>query len=186
MKMTLNTVGFVEQIIGRVEGNKKNAVINAILAKSFLSGTAFESLIEHISQKEINKIQKDIEKMKKSLNITSFSQPQFSTTYISEQPKFSVAENDFSSSNNNDENQNKVDDIKEVNNNDEVSNIKIEQNLKSTNTNKQNFDTIKDQNKEVEKTKKVEKVKVVQKIVEKEDINKTVKKNLGGMAGFDL
>jgi len=64
MKMTLNTIGTVEELINCIEGNKKNTVINSILTRAFFSGFANETLIEHISQKEIKKIFNKIKKIK--------------------------------------------------------------------------------------------------------------------------
>jgi len=64
MKMTLNTIGTVEELINCIEGNKKNTVINSILTRAFFSGFANEILVEHISQKEIKKILHKIKKIK--------------------------------------------------------------------------------------------------------------------------
>ena len=69
MKMTLNTIGAVEELIDCIEGNKKNAVINSILTKAFFSGFANQSLIEHVSHREIKKIQNRIKKMRVNYNI---------------------------------------------------------------------------------------------------------------------
>jgi len=71
MKMTLNTIGAVEELIDCIEGNKKNAVINSILTKAFFSGFANQSLIEHVSHREIKKIQNRIKKMRVNYNISN-------------------------------------------------------------------------------------------------------------------
>lgn len=64
MRITLNTIGFNEEVLDIIENNKKNAIINSILTKAFLDGTAYETLLEHISIQEIRRIKKRVDKLK--------------------------------------------------------------------------------------------------------------------------
>jgi predicted nuclease with TOPRIM domain len=72
MKTTLNTIGIVENIMELIEGNKKNAVVNSILTKSFLNGHAFETLVEMLSEREIQNIRKEINEFKKTYEVSEY------------------------------------------------------------------------------------------------------------------